>query len=262
MTCLKERIEVKLKRINEELGRKPRLTEDLWNNIDCFRGHESQPESLVYVKVGRGLIIALDGDVDGRGWHKIRTLDQYPNHRITYKSELYMILDKLIDNLFTDKSSVNTHSKKNTTFQQINTDFDPMFDRNYLMNFLQEHASKDRVTLLEELFDANAVRDIGRSEIALNAIVEGLKQHYDLVLVYHLSKVDFFNRVDHLGGKTGLVTLETIRELVHSGNVRLAEVIEVTHTQALKDTEVPVYLTEWLLEYYIGITVSLTSQKD
>lgn len=112
MTCLKERIEVKLKRINEELGRKPRLTKDLWNNIDCFRGHESQPESLVYVKVGRGLIIALDGDVDSQGWHKIRTLDQYPNHRITYKSELYMILDKLIDNLFTDKS--------NTTFQQIN----------------------------------------------------------------------------------------------------------------------------------------------
>lgn len=120
MTCLKERIEVKLKRINEELGRKPRLTKDLWNNIDCFRGHESQPESLVYVQVGRGLIIALDGDVDSQGWHKIRTLDQYPNHRITYKSELYMVLDKLIDNLFTDKSSASIHSKINAAFQQVN----------------------------------------------------------------------------------------------------------------------------------------------
>lgn len=144
----------------------------------------------------------------------------------------------------------------------INTDFGPMFGKNYLMNFLQEHTSKDRVTLLKELFDANTNGDIGRTEIGLNVIVEGLKQHYDLDLVYHLSKADFFSRVDNLGGKTGLVTLETIRELVHNGNMRLAEVIEVTHTQALKDTEVPVYLTEWLLEYYIGVTVSLTSQKD
>lgn len=118
MTSLKERIEVKLKRINEELNLRPRQTKELWNNIDCFRGHEAQPEGLVYVKVGRGLIVALIGDVDDRGWHNIRTLDSYPNHRITYQSELYVILDKLIDNL--DKSSTNTHSKKDTAFQQIN----------------------------------------------------------------------------------------------------------------------------------------------
>lgn len=118
MASLKERIDAKLKRINDELGRKPRLTKELWNNIDCFRGHETQPEGLVYVEVGRGLIVALSGDVDDRGWHNIRTLDSYPNNRITYQSELYMILDKLIDNL--DKSSTNTHSKKDTVFQQIN----------------------------------------------------------------------------------------------------------------------------------------------
>lgn len=363
MVSLKERIDAKLKRINDELGRKPRLTKELWNNIDCFRGHESQPEGLVYVKVGRGLIVALIGDVDDRGWHNIRTLDSYPNHRITYLSELYMILDKLIDNL--DKSSTNAHSKKDTVFQQINdlldrletdplktlgfdtwdkitvevpegshkvtltltntngkvglarigtyapsqecdsvtdtalesylsnlhtlmgvdventlnkvnekpltfleevsdiiTVFGSMAGKEYLMNFLQEHAFKDHVTLLEELYNANTPKSVIHAEMGLNAIVISLQHHYNWSAIYHLSKDDFFNYVDNLDGKIGLVTLETIRSQIHDDNVQLAEVIGVTHTKTLKDTEVPRYLTEWLLEYYIGATVSLTSQKD
>lgn len=109
--------------------------------------------------------------------------------------------------------------------KRINTAFGSMAGKEYLMNFLQEHAFKDRVTLLEELYNANTPKSVIRAEIGLNVVVVSLKRHYDWSAIYHLSKDEFFNYVDNLDGKMGLVTLETIRNQIHDDNVRLAEVI-------------------------------------
>lgn len=85
---------------------------------------------------------------------------------------------------------------------------------------------------------------------------------YDFQPIYHMNKFQFTEYINYLGGRTGLVTLETIRNLMHESYKRASTITSIAYITTLESVEVPRYLTEWLLEYYIGVTVSLTSQKD